>query len=146
MNSRTSQSRLLWLAAICLFLQSAGTSAGKVLCLGCADESFGMALTSAPCISAGECCAGDSEETAGDEEEPSDCNCVDVALASDDGAPSWRSMKATLSFLHFGFPAADLAPPAQAVAAIGSSMRGARAAPPAVRLLAPSARRTVLIV
>jgi hypothetical protein len=135
----------VWLTGLCVLIQSLGLSGGGVLCIGCGDPGIGLSLVAEHCGPLDDCCDGPSSSPgeAGDGQ-PKDCWCFDVPVSGDLGAtpslqPSLRIVAAQWAL-----------PPALArletFAAYAPITDLSRDGPPIVRQLAPSSRRTTLLL
>ncbi len=138
----------MWLTALCLLVQSVGASGG-VLCVGCSNLWGGVALAGAPCRPASDCCANGAEHGSSPADERKGggdpgCGCFDVTLPPGAGTLGQSPVKLVLSPWHLVLPAAPVVAISEPLPA--HPMRGARAGPPVVRLMLPSALRTVLLV
>jgi hypothetical protein len=133
-----------WIAALGVLLQSVGAAAGEVLCVGCTHVAGGVAIAKAPCTPAVNCCDREAPPPAEHEGDGDDCGCVDVKLSAGVVAAAHATAKLVVTAAPFAIVTMHdleaLAAPAARPAI------AARAGPPLVRLLAPSGRRTVLIV
>jgi hypothetical protein len=129
-----------------VLLQSVGAAAGEVLCVGCTHVAGGVAIAQAPCTPAVNCCEREPAPPAGhdDDHADDDCGCVDVRLSSGAAAAAQAAAKLVLAAAPLAIVTTHGLEALTASAARPSV--GARAGPPLVRLLAPSARRTVFIV
>jgi hypothetical protein len=148
------QSVSVWLTALCLLVQSVGAAGGGVLCLGCANIWGGFAVAAAPCTPASECCAAHADarpthsptDAGDDEKQPRPgCGCFDVTLSPNAGTLAKPPAKLVLSSAPSTIPAAVLAIEADGAIEAGQPW-SVRDGPPIVRLLSPSARRTVLLI
>ena len=143
----------VWATILCLIVQSVGAAAGGVLCLGCSNIWGGVAIASAPCTPANDCCAshceGESSRPHQNEDDedhpPPDCGCFDVTLSPNAGTLAKPPSKIILSTVQFTVPAAVLTANS-CVAAESRRIRGARDGPPLVRTLQPWGQRTVLLI
>ena len=140
---------LIWIltTALCVLVQGVGSAAGGVLCLGCTNLWGGVAVASAPCTSADDCCseAPESKKAPADDhtdKSDHDCGCVDIKLSHHSGTVLRSSPKAVFPISFVILPAV-FAVEQPNVPSTGV-MRASRYGPPTVPLLSPTSRWTIL--
>jgi hypothetical protein len=154
MLTRSLQLALVVLGALGFLLQSLcmGIPAGLSLCIGCKHGGW---IVSAPCEHGGgpNCCEGEGEvEGPGDPMLPvahgeRDCGCIDIPLMSGTAmtASAPRIDSLTTHLFTAAAPVAIL-PPGMNVASGCTAIRPRAGPSSPPRLLAPSSRRTVLVL
>jgi len=147
---------IVWMTALCVVLQSVGAAAGGFVCIGCPNTAAGVAISSAPCNEIDACCSdqvapapdacGDSCPDHDQHSDSQDCGCVDISISVNASTLSLPPLKFTLSATAY----ADQIPALVAIddfvddgPRLSWTVRGG---PPIVWSLAPSLRRTVLLI
>jgi hypothetical protein len=129
--------------ALCMILHSMGSTPGAYLCIGCDTQANVIAVATAACETSSYPCCGDTPPTEGEQDENSDCDCIDFALAIHEGTTVQSGQKVAMTS-----PAG--VPLLNEFAPLGIDVLRAApripATPLLIRQLHPPALRTVLLI
>lgn len=156
MSARLFKISVAWITALCLSVQSVGAAAGGFVCIGCPNTTTGVALSSAPCDEVDACCSNEQApitdscpESCPDHDQhsaPADCGCVDISISASTATVATQPVKIMLSLTSFADPIPAMVAWEDEMEISSRMSWTVRGGPPVVRSLAPSSRRTILLI